>query len=91
MTSGIPFSEEEIEYVRIHGPIYKFPSIIAVKLGAKFGKYNGGTRSTKAVSLLMKRLYESSQASDTDLPVTVIEKPAKTPDMRKVRKKKDNN
>lgn len=56
MTSGIPFSPQEIAYVKAHSP-REFPSIIARGLATKFREYNGGSRSTKAVSLLMKQIH----------------------------------
>ena len=87
MTSGIPFSPQEIAYVKAHSP-KEFPSVIARGLATKFREYNGGTRSTKAVAMLMKKIWEGSQASDTDHPVITIEEPKPKPDMRKTRRKK---
>jgi hypothetical protein len=86
MVSGKPFSEEEIEYVKKH-MYYKFPSIIAIKLGATFSNYNGGSRNPKAVSLLMKRIQDHQERA-TDNMVGVPDEqpePAKPKlDMRKV-------
>ena len=63
MTSGIPFSRQEIDYVKQHSP-NEFPSIIARGLATKFREYNGGSRSTKAVALLMKQIHEGTIPPD---------------------------
>lgn len=57
MTSGKPFSPNEIAFVRAHLH-EKYPSVIARALGQYFPEDNGGTRGTKAVAKLMQRLKE---------------------------------
>ena len=85
MVSGKPFSDEEIEYVKKH-MYYKFPSIIAIKLGATFSNYNGGSRNPKAVSLLMKKIQDHQENAADKVDVTEEHpEPAKPKlDMRKV-------
>ena len=85
MVSGKPFSEEEIEYVKKH-MYYKFPSIIAIKLGATFSNYNGGSRNPKAVSLLMKKIqdHQENAADKVDVPEEHPEPVKPKLDMRKV-------
>ena len=86
MTSGIPFSKEEIAYIRAHSP-HEFPSIIARALAIKFREHNKGTRNPKAVKVLMKRLEMQDLMQDLEEPIEETEpatkqrrkKPAKIP------------
>lgn len=57
MTSGKPFSANEIAFVKAHLH-EKYPSVIARALGQYFPDDNGGSRGTKAVSMLMQKLRE---------------------------------
>lgn len=57
MTSGRPFSPNEITFVKSHLH-EKYPSVIARALGQYFTEENGGSRSTKSVSRLMQKLRE---------------------------------
>ena len=57
MTSGKPFSPNEIAFVRAHLH-EKYPSVIARALGQYYPEDNGGSRSTWSVRELMKKLQE---------------------------------
>jgi hypothetical protein len=87
LTSGIPFSREEIEYVRQHSP-REFPSVIARGLAMKFRDYNGGYRSKDGVANLMQKIWSGSLESDRAEPVIVVqeEEKKKLPDLRKGKK-----
>lgn len=82
MTSGIPFSKKEIDYVKAHSP-KEFPSIIARGLAYQFREYNGGYRSKAAVAALMRKIWAGTLESDKADPVVTLEEPPKVPDMRK--------
>jgi hypothetical protein len=79
MTSGIPFSPQEIDYIRQHSP-KEFPSIIARGLSITFNEYNKGKRSKEAVSDIMRWIAAGMPEEKKD--------PVKVPDMRKGKKKK---
>jgi hypothetical protein len=60
MSSGKPFTAREIEFVR-QNMHEKYPSVIARALGQYYPEDNGGSRSTKSVSILMTRLRHPDQ------------------------------
>jgi len=62
MTSGKPFSPNEIAFVRSHLH-EKYPSVIARALGQYYPEDNGGSRSTKSVAILMQKLREPEKKS----------------------------
>lgn len=68
MTSGKKFTDREIAFVRAHLH-EKYPSVIARALGQYFPDDNGGSRSTKSVSLLIQKL-RNQEAKKTALVKT---------------------
>lgn len=66
MTSGKPFSPNEIAFVRAHLH-EKYPSVIARALGQYYPEDNGGSRSTKAVSKLMQKLREPEKKASKNI------------------------
>lgn len=71
MTSGKPFSPNEIAFVKTHLH-EKYPSVIARALGQYYPEDNGGSRSTWSVRELMKKLQESEKEK------TSVVKPSKS-------------
>jgi len=67
MTSGIPFSKEEIEFVKAHSP-KEFPSVIARGLALKFRDYNGGSRNPRVVAALMNELAQGTERQEKPSP-----------------------
>lgn len=60
MTSGRPFSDREIEFIKEHMN-EKYPSVLARHLGIHYADDNGGFRSKKSVASLIRRLTEPPQ------------------------------
>ncbi len=93
MTSGIPFSRQEIDYVKQHSP-NEFPSIIARGLSVAFNEYNKGKRSKEGVAILMRAIrdgtLEPDQLQDDPVkeeePVPEPKEVKPLPDLRKGRK-----
>ena len=81
MTSGIPFSKEEIEYIKQHNQ-HEFPSVIARGLAFHFREYNGGYRSKESVIQIMRRLANDTIDQNTTRDQNTEKK---IPDLRKGR------